>query len=119
MSKIHVKKGDRVVVITGSADVRGKEGKVLNVNPKANKVVIEGVAMVTKHQKPRRQGEPGGTFQKERAIAASNVMLICPKCNKPTKVGRRVVEIEDENGKKKFKRVRVCRLKDCGRDIDE
>ena len=117
-SKIHVKTGDRVIVITGSENIRGKEGKVLNVNPKNHRLIVEGVAMVTKHQKPRRQGEPGGTFQKERSIDASNVMLVCPKCNKPTKIGRREVEVENQEGKKVKKRVRVCKNKECGKEID-
>ncbi len=116
MSKMHVKTGDRVLVLTGNEDVRGKEGKVLSVNPTTNKVVVEGVALVTKHQKPRRQGEPGGTFQKERAMDASNVMVICPKCNKATKIGRRNVEVEDENGNKKIKHVRYC--KKCNEVIE-
>ena len=62
--------------------MKGKQGKVLNVFPKTGKVIVEGVAFVTKHQKARRQGQQGGIFQKERAIDASNVMLICPKCGK-------------------------------------
>ena len=117
MSKVHVKKGDKVVVLSGNEDFRGKEGKVLTVITKKNRVVVEGLAMVTKHQKPRREGESGGTFQKERSIDASNVMIVCPKCGKPTRVGRREVTIEDENGNKKVKRVRVC--KKCKQDIDE
>lgn len=116
MNKVHVKTGDRVVVITGNEDIRGKDGKVLSVNPKENKVIVEGLAMVTKHQKPRRQGEQGGTFQKERPMDASNVMLLCPKCNKPTKVGRREEVVEDSNGKKSVKRIRVCKV--CKQDID-
>lgn len=117
MNNVHVKKGDKVVVLSGNEEIRGKEGKVLSVITDKNRVVIEGVAMVTKHQKPRRQGESGGTFQKERSIDASNVMLVCPKCNKATRVGRREVTIEDENGKKQVRRVRVC--KKCNQDIDE
>lgn len=117
MSKVHVKKGDKVLVLSGNEDIRGKEGKILSVITNKNRVVVEGLAMVTKHQKPRRQGESGGTFQKERSIDASKVMLVCPKCNKATKVAKREVSIEDENGKKLTKRVRVC--KKCKQDIDE
>ena len=107
MNKVHVKTNDQVVVISGPKDgdkaIKGKQGKILSVNPKTNKVVVEGVAYVTKHQKPRRQGQQGGIFQKERAIDASNVMLVCPKCGKPTRVGHTVVD-----GKK----TRAC--KKCG-----
>ena len=67
---------------------------------------MEGVAYVTKHQKARRQGQQGGIFQKERAIDASNVMLVCPKCGKATRVGHKIVD-----GKK----VRVC--KKCGAEV--
>lgn len=116
MSKMHVKKGDRVLVLNGNEDIRGKEGKILSVNPNTNKVVVEGVAMVSKHSKPRRQGEQGGIFQKERAIDASNVMLVCPKCGKATRVGRRNLEVEDETGKKVVKHVRYC--KKCNAQID-
>lgn len=116
MSKLHVKKGDRVLVLNGNEAIRGKEGKVLSVDPSAKKVVVEGLAMVTKHQKPRRQGEAGGTFQKERAIDASNVMLVCPKCNKATRIARRDVIVEDESGKKVTKHVRCC--KKCNETIE-
>ena len=113
MNKVHVKKNDQVVVISGP---KGKQGKILTVDPKAGKVIVEGVAYVTKHQKPRRQGQQGGIFQKERAIDASNVMLICPKCGKATRVAHRVTEVEREDGSKKKKIVRVC--KRCKADID-
>ena len=77
---------------------------------------MEGVAFVTKHQKPRRQGQQGGIFQKERAIDASNVMLICLKCGKATRVAHRIEEVTREDGSKKTKSVRVC--KRCKADID-
>ena len=116
LSKVHVKSNDRVVVISGPAGIKGKQGKILTVIPKSNKVVVEGVAYVTKHQKPRRQGDVGGIFQKERGIDASNVMLICPKCGKATRVARREVQVELANGSKKNRRIRVC--KRCQADID-
>ena len=102
MNKVHVKKNDQVVVISGPKD--------------GDKAIVEGVAFVTKHQKARRQGQQGGIFQKERAIDASNVMLICPKCGKATRVAHRVTEVEREDGSKKKKIVRVC--KRCKADID-
>ena len=120
MKKVHIKKNDQVVVISGPKDgdkaIKGKQGKILSVNPKTGKVIVEGVAYVTKHQKPRRQGQQGGIFQKERAIDASNVMLVCPKCGKPTRVSRRKEEITREDGSKKTKTIRVC--KKCKADID-
>lgn len=106
MDKIHVKSGDNVRIISGRD--KGKEGKVLAVSPKEGKVIIEGRAMVKKHVKPRRQGEQGGIVKAESAIYASKVMLVCPKCSKPTRVGHR---FKKSNGKK----VRVC--KHCGEDI--
>ena len=120
VQKVHVKKNDQVVVISGPKDgdkaVKGKQGKILTVNPKTGKVIVEGVAFVTKHQKPRRQGQQGGIFQKERFIDASNVMLICPKCGKATRVAHRIEEVTREDGSKKTKSIRVC--KRCKADID-
>ena len=101
-----VKAKDQVVVISGKD--KGKQGKVLSAQPKTGKVAVEGVAMVTKHQKARAQGQPGGIVHKEAYIDASNVMLVCPKCGKATRVAHKVLE----DGKK----VRVC--KKCGAQID-
>ena len=109
-----VKAKDQVVVISGKD--KGTKGKVVTAAPKTGKVVVEGVAIATKHQKPRRQGQQGGIFQKERAIDASNVMLVCPKCGKPTRVAHRIEEVTREDGTKKNKSVRVC--KKCKKDID-
>ena len=118
--KVHVKKNDQVVVISGPKDgdkaIKGKQGKVLSVDTKDNKVVVEGVAFVTKHLKPRRQGQPGGIIQKERAIDASNVMIVCPKCGKATRIAHRIEEVTLEDGSKKTRSVRVC--KHCKADID-
>ena len=78
MNKVHVKKNDQVVVISGPKDgdkaIKGKQGKILTVDPKAGKVIVEGVAYVTKHQKPRRQGQQGGIFQKEK------IVRVCKRC---------------------------------------
>lgn len=78
-------KDDKVVVLSGRD--KGKEGKVLSVDPKAGKVVVEGVMVATTHQKPRKQGEEGGIIKRETPIYASKVMVVCPKCGKPTRVG--------------------------------
>ena len=101
---LNVKKNDTVVVLSGKD--KGKQGKVLSVNPEAGKVVVEGVSVATRHQKARRQGEEGGIVKKETPIYACKVMTVCPKCNKATRVAHKIVD-----GKK----VRVC--KHCGAEI--
>lgn len=101
---MNVKKGDTVIVLSGKD--KGKQGKVLSVDPKAGKVVVEKINMVSRHQKPRKQGEEGGIIQKEAPLYACKVMTVCPKCNKATRVAHKV-----EGGKK----VRVC--KHCGAEI--
>ena len=116
IAKVHVKKNDQVVVISGPEDVKGKQGKVLTVIPKSGKVVVEGVAHVSKHRKSRRQDQPGGIIQKERPLDASNVMLICPKCGKATRVAHKKVETENDKGEKIQKNVRVC--KRCNAEIE-
>ena len=104
---MNIKKGDTIVVLSGKD--KGKQGKVLEVMPKSGKVVVEKVNVVSRHTKPRKQGEQGGIVKKEAAIDASNVMLVCPKCKKGVRVGYSVLE----NGTK----VRVC--KKCGASIEE
>ena len=101
MSKVHVKTGDTVQIMYVRDN--GNKGKVLEVSPKEGKVIVEGQNIVTKHVKPRRQGEVGGIVKAEAPLYASKVMPVCPKCGKPTRVGHAVVD-----GKK----VRVC--KHCG-----
>ena len=108
MSKMHIKTGDTVVVISG-ADANGKEphvGKVLGVSPKEGKCIVEGAHVVSKHVKARKQGETGGIIKTEGAIYASKVMPVCPKCGKATRVGHKI-----EDGKK----VRIC--KHCGAEL--
>ena len=102
--KLNVKTGDTVVVISGKD--KGKEGKIQKAFPAEGKIVVEGVAMVKKHQKPRGQGLPGGIVEKEAAIPACKVMLVCPACKKATRVAHKV-----EDGKK----TRVC--KHCGAEL--
>ena len=103
-NKLHVKKDDTVLILSG--DDKGKQGKVLAVSPKEGKVIIEGRNMVTKHVKPRRQGEQGGIVKAEGAIYACKVMPVCPKGGKPTRVGHSV---------KDGKNVRIC--KKCGAEL--
>ncbi len=90
MNKMHVKRGDTVVVIAGKD--KGKEGKVVAAYPEQNKVIVEGVAMAKRHQKARMQGQQSGIVEKELPIDASNVMRVCPKCGKPSRVGIKVFE---------------------------
>ena len=106
-TKMHVKKGDTVVVLSGKD--KGKQGKVLSVNPEKRMVIVEGVSMATKHKKPRRQGEAGGIIKQEASLNISNVMHICKKCGKPTRIGYTVLE---KGGK-----VRVC--KKCNENFDD
>jgi large subunit ribosomal protein L24 len=99
-----IKKGDTVLIISGK--YRGKTGKVLRVFPKGGKVLVEGVNIMKKHQKPRKTGEKGQVIEMPSPINISNVKLLCPKCGKPTRVGYKIIE-----GKK----YRVC--KKCGQEI--
>ena len=86
--RIHVSKGDTVRVVRG--DDKGKEGKVLRVLPKTGRIVVEGVNIVKKHRKARTQEEQGGIISMEAPVHASNVMLLDPKENKPTRTKRRI-----------------------------
>lgn len=103
---LRVKKGDRVVVLSGKD--KDKTGRILSVLPKKEKVIVEGVNIIKKHQKPTRKYPQGGIIEKEAPIHISKVMLVCPKCDKPTRIGARILE----DGTK----VRVC--KKCKEVID-
>ena len=111
---MHVKSKDQVVVISGKD--KGKKGKITAAFPKVGRVTVEGVNLVTKHQKARNAMQPGGIIKKELPIDASNVMLICPKCGKATRVAHKVTTVTLENGKQDRKMIRVC--KKCNADID-
>ena len=102
MNKMSIKKDDTVVVLSGKD--KGKKGKVLSVDPKAGKVIVEKVNVVSRHTKPRKQGEQGGILKKEAPIYACKVQRVCPKCDKPTRPAHHLLA----HGKK----VRVC--KKCG-----
>ncbi len=108
MAKLHVKKDDTVVVISG--DSKGTTGKVIATSPEEGKVIVAGAHIVSKHTKARRQGENSQIIKTEGAIYASKVQLVCPKCNKGvrTKVGYKTV------GDKQVK-VRLCAK--CGAEI--
>ncbi|HHU06288.1 MAG TPA: 50S ribosomal protein L24 [Clostridiales bacterium] len=102
---MHVKKDDLVVVLSGKD--KGKKGKVLAAFPNDGKLIVEGVNVASRHQKPRKQGEEGGIIKKETPIYASKVMRVCPKCSQPTRVAHKILE----DGTK----TRVC--KKCGASI--
>ena len=104
---VHVRKGDTVEVIAGKH--RGKRGKVLRVIPKDGKLIIEGVNVVKRHKRATRAGAEAGIVEKEAALDASNVMLLCGACNKPTRTGVRVLD----NGSK----ARFC--KKCNEIVDK
>ena len=103
---MNIKKGDTVLVITGKDT--GRKGKVLKVIPKDKRLVVEGVNKAKKHQRPSRAIPQGGILQIEAPLNVSNVMLLCTKCNKPTRIAKKFLD----NGSK----VRVC--KNCGEVVD-
>jgi len=105
-SSMTIRKGDKVKVITGKD--KGKESRVLRVYPEKQRLVVEHVNMIKKHQRPTNKAPQGGILEVEGTIHVSNVMLLCPSCSQPTRVARR----RDEGT-----RVRVC--KKCGNDIDK
>jgi large subunit ribosomal protein L24 len=96
---VQIRRNDSVIVISGKE--RGKTGKVLRVQREENSVIIERVNLVKRHTKPRGPQQPGGIVEKEAAIDASNVMILCDKCNAPVRVGRKMLS----DGKK----IRICR----------
>ena len=111
---MHVKSNDQVVVISGKD--KGKKGKITAAFPKTGRVAVEGVNVVTKHQKARNAMQPGGIVHKELPIDASNVMLVCPKCGKATRVAHKVTTVTNDAGKQQRKMIRVC--KKCNAEID-
>jgi len=106
-SKLKIKTGDQVYIRSGKD--RGKKGKVITTYPQDDKVKVEGVNIIKKHAKPTQKVKQGGIREKEAPIYASRVMLVCPSCNKPSRVSRE----KEVNGQ----RVRSC--KKCGEAIDK
>ncbi|MDD2909743.1 MAG: 50S ribosomal protein L24 [Minisyncoccales bacterium] len=102
---MNIKKGDQVIIIAGN--YKDKKGQVLKVLPKEGRVVVEKVAIIKKHIRPRAQGQKGQIIEKERPIDASNVALICPKCSQKTRVS---YTFSKDNTKK-----RMC--KKCNKEI--
>lgn len=105
IKKVHVKTGDTVVVLSGKE--RGKKGKVVAVSPKEGKVIVEGVNMVSRHVKPRKMGQEGGIVKAEGAMYACKVQIVCPHCDKPSRILHKV----NAEGKKE----RIC--KKCGKAL--
>ena len=120
--KMKIRKGDLVHVLTGKD--RGKEGRVIDARPDKRRVVIENLNIVKRHTRPRpirdanRMGgttiAPGGVIDLPAPLAVSNVMLVCPTCNQPTRVGYKFKDIKGEQVK-----VRVCKRANCGEEIDK
>jgi len=107
MVKLHIKKGDTVAVITGKD--KGKRGKILRALPKKNRVIIEGINLIKRHTRPTQKNPQGGIVTKEGSIHVSNIMVVCPGCGQPTRLGKREIS--------KGKYVRIC--KRCQADIDK
>jgi large subunit ribosomal protein L24 len=107
MAGPHVRKGDTVAVIAGRE--RGKRGKVLRVLPDRGRVVVEHVNMIKRHQRPTQKLRQGGIIEREGPLALSNVLLVCPRCDRPVRTGIRILA----DGRK----VRVC--KRCGEPVDK
>lgn len=118
---MRVKKGDLVHILSGKD--RGKQGRVIEARPREGRVLIENLNLVKRHMRPRpmrdanRMGGsqiiPGGIIEKPSPVDVSNVMVVCPVCNDPTRVGVIVKEVKGENV-----RVRVCKREGCGQEID-
>src|SRR5262245_28706858 len=116
-----IRKGDTVHILAGKD--RGKEGRVIDARPRDGKVIVENLNIVKRHTRPRPlkntsrmsgpQVEPGGIVSKPSPLPVSRVMLVCPVCNRPTRVG---VEIRELKGR--TQKIRVCKRVDCGQDID-
>lgn len=101
---MNIKKNDSVVVIAGNA--RGKTGKVLKVYTDSGRVIVEGVNIIKRHSRPTQKNPQGGIIQKEESIHASNVMVVCPKCGKTSRLGRQQVS-DSVTGRKTT--MRICR----------
>ena len=106
MEKVHIKKGDTVFVLSGKD--KDKKGKVIKVFPQKKKAIVEGINMATKHQKPTAHMQQGGIIEIELPMNTSKLMVVCNRCNKPTRVGHKILD----DGSK----VRIC--KKCQEILD-
>ena len=117
-----IRKGDTVHILAGKD--RGKEGRVIDAMPRERKVIVENLNIVKRHTRPRPlkdssrmsgpQVEPGGIIEKAAPVPVSRVMLVCPTCKRPTRIGIERREVPNEGSRK----IRVCKRADCGQDID-
>ncbi len=108
-----IKKGDTVLIISGKD--RGKKGKVLEVFPKENRLLVEGANLRKKHTKPKKEGEKGQTIEFLAPLDASKVKFICTRCQKTTRIGYILKEDTLSDSKNEKKKFRVC--KKCGKEI--
>ena len=118
---MRVKKGDLVQMLAGKD--RGKQGRVIDARPRDGKVIVENLNLVHRHQKPRpirdssrmggTQMSPGGIIDRAAPVPVGNVMIVCPTCNLPTRIGYTTKEFKGETVK-----VRVCKREGCGQEID-
>jgi large subunit ribosomal protein L24 len=121
-TKMKIKKGDLVQILTGKD--RGKQGRVLEARPRERRVIVENLNVMKRHTRPRpirdasRMGgtqiAPGGIIEKAAPVPVANVMVVCPICKRPTRVGIKEREVEGETV-----RVRVCKRDGCGEEIDK
>ena len=117
-----IRKGDLVQVLSGKD--RGKQGRIIEADPRKGRVMVENLNLVKKHRKPRplkdssrmgqTQVQPGGVFDLAAPLPISSVMVVCPTCNRPSRVGYEFRE--DEKGRRV--KVRVCKRADCGEVLD-
>jgi large subunit ribosomal protein L24 len=123
MKAMKIKKGDTVHVLAGKD--RGKQGRVLEARPDEKRVLVENLNVIKRHSRPKpiknpsrmggQQVTPGGVIEKPGPIPISNVMLVCPTCNRPTRVGYLIKEKAGED----IRKVRVCKRDDCRQEIDK
>ena len=121
-SAMKIKKGDLVQILSGKD--RGKQGRVIEADPKRRRVMVENLNLVKRHRKPRpmkdssrmggAQMTPGGVISKPAPVPVANVMLVCPTCNRPTRIGMTTKEVKGREV-----HVRVCKRADCGQEIDK
>lgn len=97
-----IRKNDNVIVIAGND--KGRTGKVLKVFPKTSRIIIEGINLRKRHTKPNSKSPQGGILEKEAPINSSNVMILDPKSNEPTRIGSKII-LDEKTGKKKIARV--------------
>jgi large subunit ribosomal protein L24 len=121
-NRMKVRKGDTVHMIKGKD--RGKQGRVIDARPQERHVIVENLNLVKRHTKPKpmrdssrmggTQMTPGGVIEKASPVPVDNVMVVCPTCNRPTRIGMKLKDLKD-----KHLHVRVCKRADCGEEIDK